>query len=184
MINLLPPNDQEDIRAARANVVLIRYAAILVLAALFIFGMISYYYMTITSTEANIKEVIAANDTKADVYSKTQQEVDALSSQLGNAKNLLANETHYSKLLVSIGQSMPEGTVLEKLEIKADSLGGAPVPLKAFAKNSTAATALQQKLRSSPYIQSVSVQSTNENAGIDGYPISLTLSVSFKKGVN
>lgn len=184
MINLLPPQVKEDIKAARTNVVLVRYMAILGVAALFILAIVAYSYVTMTATEANIKQVITANDTKSDVYSSTQQEVDALSSQLLDAKALLAGETRYSKLLLSIGSAMPAGTVLEKIELKQDSIGGAPIIVKAFAKNSSVAATLQQQLRSSPYIQTVGVQSTNESSGIDGYPISISLSISLKKGVN
>lgn len=178
MINLLPKTLKSEIRAARINVVLLRYIAIVLLAAGFIFGLLATSYTVLQQTYASAQVQIEANDTKAEVYANTQQQVQQLSAQLNEAKTILQNETRYSKLLVGIGQLMPEGTILESLPITPEFAAGNPTQLKAFAKRSADAVTIQESFKSSPLISQIAIQSTAETGGTSEYPIVISLSVS------
>ncbi len=77
MINLLPGERKAEIRAARTNVVVLRYTGILLMAVGFILGSLYVSYALLQSTMASAESQISANDVKADVYSSTKEQVDA-----------------------------------------------------------------------------------------------------------
>ncbi len=181
MINLLATERKADIRAARVNVIIVRYTLILLLAAAFIMGAFYVSYITLQNTKAGAEGQIAANEIKAGVYSDTRQQVQALSDQLGEARATLDQEVRYSKLLIAIGQAMPAGTVLESLPLSSTTFNGTPVQIKAFAKTSAAAVTLQEHLKASPLFSSVSLQETKESGGVEGYPVVVTMTVVFNK---
>ena len=186
MINLLPNEQKEDIRAARANVIIVRYIVIITCAILFI-GIalyVSYSVLRITMNSAN--DVIAANDVKASVYSETKKEVDGLSSQLADAKAILDQEVQYSKVLVKIGQLMPAGTVLGAMTLKDENFVGgqtssaAPIEVTAYARSATEASQLQTQCQGSPLFNKVELKSTGTES-IDGYPVNIILSIVLNK---
>ncbi len=181
MINLLSDERKDDIRAARANVILLRYTALIVLALVFLGGALYTSYSILTLTMQANEEIISANDVKADVYSETKQEVDALSAQLTDAKSALDQETRYSQILVQIGQLTPPGTVLDNLTLDAASFNGTPVEITAYAKSTAEATTLQSQFQNSSVFSQVSLKSTDASSGIDGYPTKILLSVTLNK---
>ena len=181
MINLLATEKKAEIRAARINVIIVQYISILLLAAAFTAGIFYYSFVALQNTMESAETTIDANDLKAGVYSDTREQVATLESNLSEAKTVLDQEVRYSKLLVSIGQLLPAGTVIESLPLDDTALGGAPIQLKAYAKTSADALTLQEKLKSSSVFSSISVQATSETGGIDGYPVSITMSIVINK---
>lgn len=181
MINLLATERKAQIRAARANLVITKYMVIILLALVFIFGIFFSSYSVLQDTKQNAELLIESNDIKADVYSDTRQAVETLESNLSEAKTVLDQEARYSKLLVTIGQLLPAGTVLGSFPVNAGALAGAPIQVKAYAKTNAESVALQERLKASPVFSSISVQTTNETDGIDGYPVSITMSVVINK---
>lgn len=184
MINLLPAEKKAQIRAARTNVLLLRYSAILLLAIVFILGALYVSRTVLSFTEENSKEVIASNDLKADVYSGTKAQVDALSASLAETKTLLDQEVLYSKVFISIGQLMPPGTVFDKLVLDSSSFAGTPVSTKAYAKTSADVLALREKFESSSMFSGVSFQTIVESgSGIEDYPVSVDMTFTLNKAV-
>lgn len=182
MINLLSTDRKSELRAARVNVFLLRYTGILALAILFIVGLLYFSYTILQQTELTAEARIATNDTKAEVYSATKAEVDALSDKLSEAKSQLDQEINYSNIIITLGQLMPAGTVIEALRLdEALVTSNAPTELIAYAKTDEAAAAIQQNLQSSPLFRQVSLQSTDSNDGIAEYPIKVTLQVTFNR---
>lgn len=181
MINLLPDERKLDIKAARANTILLRYMAIIALAFAFIGGAVYISYMLLQTTMASAEQRVTDNDTKAGVFSSTQAEVQALSTKLSDAKSILDQEIRYSQVLVKIGQLTPPGVVLGDLTLDTASFGGTPVELTAYAKSNSEASQLQSQLQSSPLFSSVVLKGTESDKGVDGYPVLVTLTVSFNK---
>lgn len=181
MINLLSNDQKDDIRAARANVILVRYMGIILLALVFIVGIFYVSYTVLRTTMDSNDAIIASNDLKADVYSDTKKEVDALSAKLNEAKTILNQEVRYSQLLPKLGQIMPAGTVLGDLELSNSSFVGTPVDLVAYAKSTNEAGVLQSQFQSSPLFTQVTIKGTEESGGLEGYPIKISLSVVFNK---
>ncbi len=176
MINLLSSSHKSDIRAARVNIILIRYIVILLIAIAFILGVLYVSHKILERTEASALAQIEANDVKADVYSDTKTQVDQLSQSLAQAKTVLDQEMRYSKVLTSIAALMPPGTIIDTLTLDGSN-PSAPITLKILAKTSSDAIALQNQFRTSPLISAPNFQSVTETGGdVEGYPASITMS--------
>ncbi len=182
MINLLSPDHKKAIRAARVNVILSRYIGILVIGIVFLLGVLYVSHTILQQTKQHALEQIEANDIKADVYSDTKAQVDQLSTGLSQAKAILNQEVRYSKVLTSLAALMPQGTIIESLELGSTEAASSPttqstpITLKVLAKSSTEAVALQNQFRSSPLIVSPNFQSVTETGSdVEGYPASITM---------
>lgn len=183
MINLMPDDAKKELRAARTNVVLIRYIGIITLAVLFLLTILVGGYMVLGRTQESAKQLIAANDLKADVYSTTEAQVATLSAGLSEARGILDQEILYSKVLMGIGQLMPKGTVIDKIELDSSSFGTSPVTLQVYAKTTGDTVSLQSNFKNSPLFSNVTFQTVSDNSGaLDGYPVSATLVLTFNRG--
>jgi len=184
MINLLPIDKKAEIRAARTNLILVRYIVILLLATAFVLGSMYVTYRVLGITKTNSEVTIASNDLRADVYSSTKSQVDALSASLAETKVLLDQEVRYSKVFVNIARLMPANTVFGKLSLNDSSFNGAPTVTKVYAKTSADAVTLRQNFEKSPMFSGVSFQTIVESGnGIDGYPVSVDITFTLTKAV-
>ncbi len=182
MINLLATNKKNEIRAARNNVLLMRYIWMLILAIVFILSVLYVSYNVLAQTKANNDILIESNDTKAGVYSTTKAQVDSLSSSLSETKTILDQEILYSKVLVKLGQQMPPGTIIDTLTLNQAAFAGTPVSVKVYAKTSNDVVTLRSQFQSSPLFSSVNFQSVVENGGgIEGYPVSIDMTLTLNK---
>lgn len=181
MINLLPDQRKTEIKAARVNVLLVRYTSLLVLGLAFIFGVLYVSYLVLASTNQSALAIIESNDVKADVYKPTKDQVDALSASLTQTKVILDQEVLYSRVLVKLAQEMPAGTVLETLTLNESSFNGSPLTARVFAKTTEQAVALQEKFRNSSLFSNVSFQSIEQNNGVEGYPVSISISFTLNR---
>lgn len=178
MINLLATDRKDEIKAARVNVILLRYKGIIMLAFMFIAGALFVSYSVLTSTMTSAENIISANDIKADVYDQTRQQVESLSGKLNETKSILNQEVRYSQVLVKLGQLMPKGTILGDVTLTTASFNGQPVDIKAYAKSTNEAGLLQAAFQSSPlFSQPVTIKGTETNQEVDGYPVTISMSV-------
>ncbi|HEY8886729.1 MAG TPA: PilN domain-containing protein [Candidatus Microsaccharimonas sp.] len=176
----MPDTIKKEIRSARLNVILGRYIIVILFAFGFLMLLLAGSYLVLTQTKDSAQRIINANSTKADVYSATKAQVQALSTSLSETKTILDQEVLYSNVLMNIGQQMPTGTVLSSITLNSASFAGTPVTLKAYAKTTDDAVALRQKFQSSPIFTNVNFDSVSDAAGISGYPVgvSMTLTVT------
>lgn len=181
MINLLPTDKKYEIRAARTNILLVRYISILALATAFILGSMYVTYTVLGLTKDSSEKIIASNDVKASVYSSTQTQVSALSASLSQTKILLDEEIRYSKVFVNIAQIMPPNTIFGKLELKSSSFNGTPTTVKVYAKTSADTIKLRQNFESSPLFSNVTFQTIESDSVVDGYPVSVDMSFILNK---
>lgn len=177
MINLLSGERKDEIRAARTNVILLRYMSVVALAFLFITAALYVSHIVLTSTKTSAEAIIMNNDVKADVYSETKQQVDTLTTQLSEARAISEQEVLYSQLLVRLGEIMPAGTVLGDTTFNTASFNGTPVDLVAYAKTTNEVTLIQSQFQASGMFSQVSLKGTEADKGIPGYPVSVSLSV-------
>lgn len=175
MINLLSTEHKDEIRAARTNVILLRYMSIITLALLFLGGALYVSATVLTATKTSAEKTITSNDIKADVYSETKNSVDTLSAQLNSAKPILDQEVRYSQVLVKLGQAMPVGTVLGNITLNSGAINGAPLEFTAYAKSTNETAAIQSQLQSSGIFMQVTIKGTEDGKGIQGYPVAVQL---------
>lgn len=183
MINLLPDEAKKQLRAARTNVILSRYTFIVLIAAAFLGLAIAGSYVLLTQTRTSAEQLIAANDTKAEVFSETQQKVATLSADLGEARTILDQQVSYSAVLRALGENMPEGTVIDEVELNQASFGGTPISITLYATSSEATVAVGESLQASGVFGSVNIESVSEQGGVAGYPVSATITMTITGGI-
>jgi Tfp pilus assembly protein PilN len=181
MINLLSDERKDAIRASRVNVFLVRYTFILILAFVFIMSALYVSYTVLGTTIKSADELIDNNNEKAKMYSETSKQVAALSAKLSETKGILDQEVRFSQVLVSLGRLMPKGTVLGDLTLTPSNFSGSPVEIKAFAKSTAEAGQLQNSLQDSPLVNNVVLNSTETKNEMDGYPVTIVMTILFNR---
>ncbi|NCO10736.1 hypothetical protein GW746_00100 [Candidatus Saccharibacteria bacterium] len=181
MINLLPGERKKQLEAARINTLLVRYIGMTLVATLGVLAVMYGSSMILNDTKMSADSLIETNDTEAGIYGETKQKVSDLSAQLYGAKVVLDEEVRFSEILTGIGKLMPEGTVIGNVDLTVASISS-PVTITAYAQTTEQILALQSAFRSSPLVQTVSFQSVSaDSGGIDNYPVSVTMTVTFNK---
>lgn len=199
MINLLPPDIQENLLYARRNTRLLRWTSILgiVIVGIFVVVFAGQLYINQSSRSyaAQVKET--SEQLKVQRLEETQKRVEGISSSVKLAVQVLSRQVLFSSLLRQIGSAIPQGTVLTGLSI--NKLEGG-IDLSAAASSYEAATQVQLNLQDSnnkifEKADIVSIQcaaadtaATNSNTGqsitttIDNaYPCRVTVRALFAK---
>lgn len=192
MINLLPPEDKRQIRAARANSLLLRYNILLLGAIVFLFLAIGGVYVYLQSTKTSAEQTISDNESKVAGFSKVQGEAEQFKSNLTIAKQILDKEVTYTSVILKISHLLPSGVVLDSLNLDSATFGTATT-LTAKAKNYNDAIALKNAFQDSDIFTDVHFQSISTSSGSDSssssgtdssssdYPVTINLSVVIKK---
>lgn len=181
MINLLPGETKQQLRAARTNVILIRYMGVIVIAFGFLVLTLFGSYLLLAQTKAGAELIVESNNTDASEYAETQQQITALSSNLSKARVLLDGHISYARVLRALGESMPTGTVIEAIELTPETFTGTTVTLKVYATSTQATVQLRENLQSSATFDNINLASIEEIDGIDGYPTSVTLTMTINR---
>lgn len=180
MINLLPDNAKRQIRAGRINVILVRYIIIVGFAFVFLAGISVGAYMLLTTIKNNAQAIIDSNQTKANQFGTVQEDASALKTSLTSAKTLFDQEINYPKILTTLGSLVPDGVVIEKLTLNAQTLA-LPFDIQTYAKTPDDAAALQAALEGSPLFSGVSMKSLSSTNGLADYPVNAVITATINK---
>lgn len=182
MINLLSDQRKNDIRAARANVIILRYTAIIALALLFLGGALYASLNILKGIEASNEKIISSSSAVSGAGSDAQQQAGAQATELANAQATLDQEVRYSQLLVKLGQVMPAGTVLDALVLNTASFNGTPVELTVLATEAVDPASIKALFDSSPLFIPGSVSmKESETSTVSKYPVKIPFTVTFNK---
>lgn len=181
MINLLPRQQQKEIRAARSNTLLLRYTILLICALLFLTGAIGVTYFSLTQAAKHAEALKQENETKAADYAQTQAEVSQLQSELSSAKSLFENEVRYSKALTRLSNIFPDGTAIDALELNASSFSE-QMTLNVQVRDQEAAEKLLQSFSSSQYISGANLGKISTSAS-GRYPYTVELIFTLNKAI-
>lgn len=179
MINLLPPEQKRQLRAARTNTVLLRYNIALFSSIIFLGLALGFTYIYLSNTKSNAEQVINTNKEKVSGYASVEAKAQQFRTNLTIAKQILDHEVAYTKVILEISHLLPSGVVLQNLSLDSQTFGTEYI-LSAQAKDYTHALALKDAFQNSPLFSNVHFQSVTSN-GISGYPIGISLSVTIKK---
>ncbi len=181
MINLLPYDAKKQIRAARMNVVLMRYFIVIGLAALFLAAISGAVYVVLLNTQESAKALTAANESKAGAYGAVQTQIASFRASLSTAKSVIDQSVSYSNVLTGIARVVPSGVVLDNLNLSSATFG-APITLLAHARTNKDALALKQNFQNSQLFSDVSLVSLATTPGDStGYPTAVSISVVINK---
>ena len=172
MINLLPREQQREIRAARTNTLLLRYLILLIGAMLFLLGALGVTYFSLASSARQADSVREQNERAAAGYQETQIAATALRSELSSVKSLFESEIRYSKVLLRLSALLPVGTSIESFSIDNTSFSQ-PVTLSVYVNGEQQARQLEQNFQNSPYTTGVSMTGISVNSDGQGYTVGL-----------
>lgn len=184
MINLLPPEHKRQIRAARANTLLLRYNILLLGCVVFLFLAIAGVYVYLHSTKVAAEQTITDNESKVAGFSTVKGQAEQFKSNLSIAKQILNKEVTYTSVILKIAHLLPKGVVLDSVNLDSATFGTATT-LTAKAKSYNDAIALKNAFQNSDLFSDVHFQSIATSSGSDGssadYPVTINLSVVIKK---
>lgn len=180
MINLLPPEEKRQLRAARSNTLLIRYNILLLGVVAFMGIAIAVTYVFLATTQQGAQQTIAENNAKVAQYASVKAQAEQFKQHLTTAKQILDNEVTYSKVVLEISQLIPHGVVLENLSLDSQTFG-TETTLIAQAKSYSSALALKDSFGKSPLFSDVHFQSITAGNTQTDYPITVNLNVTIKK---
>lgn len=160
MINLLSTQKKADIRAARTNTILLRYIAILVLALVFIGGILYISYESLKSSEksADIQLSLSGHDTttSSTIYQKNK----------------------ISALLPAIGQALPGDTTLGSFKVSNTTT----ITFEIYSKTPLLVNELQDRMSMVNALTISSVSEPASSAVISGYTHKTTVVANLKGG--
>lgn len=192
MINLLPPKFQSDLHYARLNTRVSNYIFILmfVILGLSLLGAGGYFYIgqSINHYEAQVsssREIL-----KSQKIDQTKEKVETISGNIKLISQVLSKQVIFSKLIKQIGAVIPNGAVLDHIELSSEVSGA--IDLSAFAENYDAATQVQVNLQDPKNkifdkvdinsINCVSKTTTQDADSISAkYPCKIALKALFRK---
>jgi len=177
MINLLPAQEKREIRAARINVVLVRYNLIILLTTAFLFAALGYAYLFLSNAQQAATNSINENAQKEGSYATVKAEADSFRAELANAKSILDGQTSYAKAALNIAKLLPEGTALNELKLNEQSFS-TPLILTVNVANEQAASQLIKNFKESPFFTGVTKNKISVGTGEYPYIMEITVTMS------
>lgn len=181
MINLLPPDQLRELRAARANTLLLRYNIFLIGILVFIVLSLVVVYFYLATIQSAAEATKRDNDAKVTSYARINSQADAFRKDLASAKDILDQEATYSKTILTIAGQLPSGVVIDTLSLDASTFG-TPTVLALKARDQASALAAKEAFQKSPIFSAVHFTNlTTAKSASDGYPVTANLSVVISK---
>jgi len=192
MINLLNPKDLEQLRAARVNVRLRKYA----LATLLTIGVVGGIYLVgLKIADDQYAEAQADNSSAEQQlagFDAVKKEATAYQSNLTIAKKILGGEIVFSNFMTDVAKTLPPNTILSSLTLTTKSTQSAQkkagsTQLNARAKSYNDILALKTKLEDSTLFSDVRITQTtipDSLVGKTGIELTYPYEVTFDLVIN
>lgn len=183
MINLLPVSEQRQLKAARANTLLVRYVIITAVVIGLLLGAVGVVYQLLTAQAATAEQRIAENQAKTTDFQAVQAQADGLRTTLSAAKTAFDGDIHYSKALLNIAAAVPSDIAIKSLSLDAQSFNQ-QITLETTVNSEAQAYAIRTALEKSEFVVPGSVKFGKLTAPSDsngGYILEIL--VTFKKEI-
>lgn len=182
MINLLPPTSKQQLRAARANIVLINYLLLLGFAVVFLVAACFISYLFLVDAKATAEKIIN-NQSISSTKPSSINNSSLMNIEFSNARNIISQQVSYSDIIMDIGNVLPEGVIIDSLLLNNNTLNS-PVTIKAHAKSYDNTAILKTNFQNSVQFSNFSIKSQviNQN-GLSGYPVEFSFEITINRGV-
>lgn len=186
MINLLPPADQQEIHAGRANSLLLRYITLSLVVLGILLAWIGVIYFNLYNTQSDAERTKKANEAKAATRQDIVSQADKFRGDLSIAKQIMDKQVNYTETVTRVATAMPADTILDSISIDP-KLFDKDTTIAAHAKSQEAAIALKDSLQASGlftkvYFQSLTAAKQQEGgAAVGPYPYAILLGASFNR---
>lgn len=181
MINLIDADAKRDLKAARANVVLVTYCLVVAATVLCVVGLFLFSHWWLNKTIADAAAQKTANDAKTAPYQTVKDQAAAFSLNLGKIQSVLNNRSHYSTALLNIAESLPSGAYLNTVTFSPTFLT-TPLKISANTPTNQAALTLKATLTQSPIYSKVTLDSVN-CGGLNGSSCAVSLTATLNQKV-
>ncbi len=181
MINLLPDDVKRDIRAARMNVVLVRYMLLTFSMLILLVGFCLLFYVILHATQSKAVTTNEDNTVKAASLSSVRKSAEDYKNNLTLAGKILDNGVNYTSVIFAMTKLLPSGVVLDGINLSAADFGQ-QTTFSAHAKTYDKAKELKQNLQNSKLYTNVFFQNlTDSGVASSAYPITVTISAKLNK---
>jgi len=184
MINLLPYDTKQQIRAAHFNVTLVKYIILLSIAVAFLVLACAVTYLFLSNNQANNDKPAVNNNSKLTTDAGIQNQVNTFRTNLTTVKTILDQQVSYSDILMGIAAALPPETTLDSIALN-DSSFGAPMALQVHARSADSEPKLKENFqKSSVLFSDYKLGSiSTDNAKSSDYPVTISISLTIKKVV-
>ncbi len=178
MINLLPEVNKKELRAARMNVLLLRYNVLTLITVALLLLIIGGFYAYLATSKFTAEASYAESKEKASAYSETKKEADEYRANLSTAKQILDNRVNYTAVVLGISEILPKGVVLDSITLTQQDFGN-QTTISTSAANYEAISQLKKNFENSKIFSNVHFQTIteSENPIDDKHPINVLISV-------
>lgn len=178
MINLLPPDQKEQIRFSKLNRIAIAYVRILFIVIIVLGGIFGAAIYWVNQTTASVTADVATKTATIASLNKsfTPKAKDA-SDRLAAIKFVQATQTRFSGVVADIAKVVPQGVSIDSMTLTGDDK--MPVRIAVSASSYTGALAFRNALITSPRIAGADLESITSNTG--NYQTSIV--IAFKPGL-
>jgi len=181
MINLLSYDKKRQIRAARANVILVKCVIFTAFAILFLatYCIIAYNFVIDSkeSQTANVSDGQSLDSKSTTILSQT----NSFKADLETAKAILDTRVSYSKIITELTKTLPTGVVIDSLTMNSDSISS-PISLSLRATTNAKKQEIKDGFKKSTIFSGYSEKSVSENKDdASGYPLTILSTVLIKK---
>lgn len=186
MINLLPEETKKEIRAARTNVILLRYNILaLSLICLIAVTCAGFYFMLSTAQASAVSEK-NNNANKAQNYATVRTNVDQYKANLSIANQILNTSINYSSFLFKLTELLPTGAIIEDIKLDANSFNQ-QTTFTARTTSFAKATELKERFQKSSLFSNVYFQTLVDDSSTTSapkkHPIMVTISAKINKDI-
>lgn len=148
----------------------------------FLAGAIVVTNFLLATAKANAATSITENQAKVANFNTVQTKATQFRTNLSKAKSLLDSDIKYSKIIVATANLLPDGSILDTLQLDESSFGKTMV-LSVKVRGESQALALRDAFQSSSLYTNISYGKLTTNADADtvAYPYTIELNVTMNK---
>ncbi len=177
MINLLPPDQKEQIRYAKLNRLALRYVWTLLVVAGVLGGIFVWSFNRLGGETAQVAvDVKQKQGIITELNTSFMPKAKDASDRLNAIKYVQATQTKFSAVVADIAKVVPKGVTIDNMTLTGDDK--APVKLAVTAQSYSAALAFRNALITSPRIAGADLESINSA----GSTFQTSVVVAFKPG--
>lgn len=168
MINLLPDETKQQIRAARTNVFLLKIIISLGCAVI---------YLIVICTAAYF---IISNEKSSQTTATIMQRANTMQTSFTVAQSVIDQQISYSDIITNFASALPTGMILDKLSFSNATLDS-PIDIQLHASNEDSVPLLKQNLQKIAQFSNYNLQSiTSDSNTVPGYPIKVDISLTIR----
>jgi len=187
MINLLPEERKREIRAARVNVLLLRYNFLTIGVVAILALLCAGTFVILQNNKQSALASVSESEAKTSSLSKVKEAADTYRQNLTLAGKIIDNGVSYTDIIIGITELMPKGTILDGLMLSGLSTGSTSanqqITFQAQAKNYAAAEALKCQFEQSTFFTNVYFQGLSEDANSNKGPYPVKVSMNAKLNI-